>query len=68
MELGSGMAALLIVSYDVSDPDRYAEYNPGGLEAIMGTVAKYGGAPVAVGPPDVVTGTMEQFAITPALP
>ena len=62
------MAALLIISYDVSDPERYADYNPGGLEGIMATIGKHGGQPVAVGPPDVVTGSMEHTVVCISFP
>jgi uncharacterized protein (DUF1330 family) len=62
------MAALLIVSYDVTDPDGYAEYNPGSLEAIFGTVAKHGGQAVAAGPPDVVMGDMEHTVVCISFP
>lgn len=66
--LGLGVAALLIVSYDVSDADRYAEYNPGSLEAIMATVGKHGGQPLAAGPPEVVMGSMEHTAVCISFP
>jgi uncharacterized protein (DUF1330 family) len=62
------MAALLIVSYDVSDPDRYAEYNPGGLQGVLATIAKHGGQAVAAGPPDVVMGTMEHAVVCISFP
>ena len=62
------MSALLIVSYDVPDPDRYAEYNPGSLEAVMATVGKHGGQPVAAGPPDVVMGSMENTVVCISFP
>lgn len=62
------MAALLVISYDVSDPDRYAEYNPGSLDAIMGTVGKHGGQAVAAGPPDVVMGSMEHAVVCISFP
>lgn len=62
------MAALLIISYDVSDAERYAEYNPGSLGPIMGTVAKHGGQAVAAGPPDVVTGSMEHTVVCVSFP
>ena len=62
------MAALLVITYDVTDPDRYAEYNPGSLGAIMATVGKHGGTPVAAGPPDVVTGSAEHTAVCISFP
>jgi len=62
------MAALLIVSYDVTDPDKYAEYNPGSLGEIMATVGKYGGQPVAAGPPDVVMGDTDGTVVCISFP
>ncbi|MGI9622404.1 MAG: DUF1330 domain-containing protein [Acidimicrobiales bacterium] len=62
------MTALLIISYDVSDADRYAEYNPGGIETIMATVAKHGGQPLAAGPPEVVTGSAEHSVVCISFP
>ncbi len=60
--------ALLIVSYDVSDPERFADYNPGSIAEIMATIGKYGGQPVAMGPPDVVTGSMESVVVCISFP
>ena len=37
------MAGYFMASYDVSNADTYAKYNPGSLEVIMGTVAKHAG-------------------------
>ena len=67
-DYASAMSALLIITYDVSDADRYAEYNPGSLGEIMATVGKHGGQPVAAGPPDVVTGSMEHTAVCISFP
>lgn len=62
------MSALLIVSYDVSDPDGYAQYNPGSLEQIFATVAKHGGQALAAGPPEVVVGSMEHTVVCISFP
>ena len=62
------MAALLIVTYDVTDPDKFAEYNPGSIGEIMDTVAKHGGEAVAAGPPDVVMGDPEGVAVCISFP
>lgn len=62
------MSALLIVSYDVSDPERYAEYSPGSLDRIMATVAKHGGQATAAGPPEVVTGSTEHSVVCITFP
>jgi uncharacterized protein (DUF1330 family) len=65
---GRFMAALAIVTYDVSDPDRFAEYNPGSVEEIIATMTKYGGQPIAAGAPDVVMGSTEQVAVCVSFP
>ncbi len=52
----------------MSDADRYAEYNPGSLGEIMGTVAKHGGEAVAAGPPEVVTGSAEHAVVSILFP
>ena len=62
------MPALLIVSYDISDADRYAEYNPGRLGDIMATIGKHGGQPVAAGPPDVVMGSADHTVVCISFP
>ena len=62
------MAALLIVSYDISDADGYAQYNPGSLAEIMATVGKHGGQPVAAGPAEVVMGEMEHTVVCISFP
>ena len=62
------MAALLIVTYDVTDPEKFAEYNPGSLGEIMATIAKHGGEAVAAGPPDVVMGDTEGVAVCISFP
>ena len=62
------MAALMIISYDVSDPERYAEYSPGSLEAIMATIAKHGGQALAAGPPEVVKGSVEHSVVCISFP
>lgn len=60
--------ALMIVSYDVSDPERFADYNPGSIAEIMATIGKHGGQPVAMGPPEVVTGSMESVVVCISFP
>lgn len=37
------MTAYFIVTYDVSDPEQYAQYNPGSNHITGATVAKHGG-------------------------
>ena len=62
------MSALAIITYDVSDPDRFAEYNPGSLAGIMATIAKHGGQAVAAGAPEAVMGSPEQVAVCISFP
>ncbi len=44
------MAACFIASYDITDADTYARYNPGSLEVIIETIEKHGGKVLAAGP------------------
>ena len=62
------MTALAIVTYDVSDPDRFAEYNPGSINEIVATITKHGGQPLAAGTPDAVMGSPEQVAVCISFP
>ena len=62
------MSSLMVITYDVSDPERFAEYNPGSIEAIMATISAHGGQPVAAGPPDVVEGSAESVAVCISFP
>ena len=43
------MSAYFILSYDVTDPDRYSQYNPGSLGVIMETVGRHKGKVLAAG-------------------
>ena len=52
------MPAYLVITYDVSDPERYADYNPAAVPSIMKTVSKHGGETVFAGPPDVLNGSV----------
>ena len=62
------MATLMMFQYDVSDPERFAEYNPGSVEAIMATIHQHGGTVLAAGPPDVVTGSVPSVAVCISFP
>lgn len=62
------MTVLLMVSYDVTDPDKFAEYNPGSIGEIMATMGKYGGQALAAGPPDVVMGETDGVAVCISFP
>lgn len=43
------MSAYLSFTYNVTDPEGYAKYNPGSLPAIMQTLAAHGGEVLAAG-------------------
>ncbi|MGI9645803.1 MAG: DUF1330 domain-containing protein [Ilumatobacteraceae bacterium] len=62
------MAALLVITYDVTNPDRFADYNPGSIGEIMATVGKHGGTAVAAGPPEAVTGSAENVCVAIQFP
>lgn len=57
-----------MITYDVSDAERFKDYNPGSLKEIFGTIAKHGGAIVAAGPTDVVEGTAAQTCVCATFP
>lgn len=57
------MAAMLIISYDVSDPERFADYNPGSLASIGATLKAHGGSIVWGGAPEVLVGEGRQSAV-----
>ncbi len=57
------MSVFLMITYDVSDPERYADYNPASLAGIMPTLAKHGGEVVMSGPPEVLAGAMEHTIV-----
>ncbi len=52
-----------MITYAISDPERYADYNPGSLSEIVPTLAKYGGEVVMGGPSEALTGTPEHTAV-----
>lgn len=43
------MAAYLVLAYDITDPEVYAQYNPGSLPVIMQTVTRHGGKALSAG-------------------
>ena len=57
------MAAYLILSYDISDPDRFADYNPGSLPAIRETIRAHGGAVIFGGPAEFLRGEAKQNVV-----
>ncbi len=62
------MSALLVVTYDVSDADRFADYNPGSLKALRATIDKHGGEVLAGGLADITVGTGQEKCVVIAFP
>ena len=62
------MSALLVVTYDVSDPERFADYNPGSREALGATIAKHGGKVLAGGLADVTVGDGPEKCVVISFP
>lgn len=57
------MTVMMIVSYDVSDPERFAAYNPGSLPAIQATLGTHGGSIAFAGGPEVLVGDGTQAVV-----
>jgi uncharacterized protein (DUF1330 family) len=58
------MPAYFIATYDISDPDEYAKYNPGAMQTIMGTCMKHKGKPlVATGEADWEAGKRHTLVV-----
>ena len=57
------MSVYLVITYDVTDPERYADYNPGSLPGIQSTLRKHGGAVVFAGPPESLKGEPTHVAV-----
>ena len=62
------MSVYMMITYDVSDPERFKDYNPGSLKEIFGTIAKHGGAIVGAGPTESVTGSAESVCVCLTFP
>ena len=62
------MSAYLMITYDVSDAERFKDYNPGSLKGIFATVTKHGGAIVAAGPTNALTGSAAQTCVCLTFP
>jgi uncharacterized protein (DUF1330 family) len=57
------MSVLFVLTYDVSDPERFADYNPGSLPAIGATIAKHGGDLVFGAAPETLKGEASHSAV-----
>ena len=62
------MPAYMMISYDVSDPERFKDYNPGSLKGIVATLNKHGGEIVAAGPTDVIEGAAASVCVCITFP
>ena len=51
------MTAYLIVTYDITDPERFAEYNPGQRATIVSSITKHGGKVLASGLTEATVGS-----------
>ena len=58
------MSAYLVITYDVTDPERFAaDYNPGKIGEILATIGKHGGQPAFAGAPNFLDVDGEQTAV-----
>lgn len=57
------MTALLVITYDVSDAERFADYNPGSGKEIFATIKKHGGAVLAGGAAEALVGTASENCV-----
>lgn len=62
------MAAYMIITYDVSDAERFADYNPGSLKGIFATVTKHGGSIIGAGPTDAIEGSAVSTCVLISFP
>lgn len=62
------MAAYMIITYDVSDADRFKDYNPGSLKDIFATISKHGGSIVGAGPTDTIEGSAVSTCVLISFP
>lgn len=62
------MAVLLVTTYNVTDPEGFAEYNPGSLPFIGATIAKHGGSMAFGGAPKFIAGDPRHVAVGISFP
>jgi uncharacterized protein (DUF1330 family) len=60
---GELMAVLLVATYNISDPDTFAKYNPGSVQVIASTIARYGGRVAFAAPPEMRDGEQRDIAV-----
>lgn len=62
------MSVFLVLTYDVTNPERFADYNPGSLPAIGATLQKHGGAVSFAGAPEFLGGESRHSAVSISFP
>lgn len=62
------MSVFLVLTYDVTDPERFAEYSPGSLPAIGATLQKHGGAVSFAAAPEFLDGDSRHSAVSISFP
>ena len=62
------MTAFLVITYDVSDPERFADYNPGRAKEIGATITKHGGQVLAGGVAEATVGDASEKCVLLSFP
>jgi len=62
------MSAFLVITYDISDPERFADYSPGRAVEIEETIKKHAGKLIAAGPAETTVGTASQTCVVIRFP
>jgi len=62
------MTAYLIISYNISNAERFADYNPGKGKEIRATIAKHGGQVLAAGPAEATVGSSPAITVLVSFP
>jgi len=62
------MTAYLIISYDIADADRFADYNPGKRAEIGETINNFGGRVLAGGPAEATVGSAPSTTVLVSFP
>ena len=62
------MTAYLMITYDVTNPERLADYNPGKADELRATIDKHGGQVLAAGPGDATVGSTPERSVLLSFP
>lgn len=62
------MTAFLVITYDIADESRFADYSPGSGPAIMATIDKHGGSLLASSLAEAVVGTANEKCVILSFP